>query len=144
MQVGSEEWTFWQYNSIPNIPRIHYKLKARTRLLSPFFIRWQMNAYFAIKHDLETLGLGPFHCPTSVSSGMHAVYMAMAMCKRVSLFGYSYYDEMMTTRAGHNNGPQVRVNRRTRVPIKYIRGFCGPMYHYRYTTSNKDCVKPMG
>lgn len=105
--VGSEEWTFWQYNSIPNIPRIHYKLKARTRLLSPYFIRWQMNAYFAVKHDLETLGLGPFHCPTSVSSGMHAVYMALAMCKRVSLFGYSYYDEMMTTRAGHNNGPQA-------------------------------------
>ena len=107
--MGSEEWTFWQYNSIPNIPRIHYKLKARTRLLSPYFIRWQMNAYFAVKHDLETLGLGPFHCPTSVSSGMHAVYMALAMCKRVSLFGYSYYDEMMTTRAGHNNGPQVRA-----------------------------------
>jgi len=105
-QVADETWAFWQYNSIINIPQIHLKLKAKTRLLAPAFLKWQMDVYFALKRDLEGLGFGPFHCPTSVSSGIHAVYMAIALCNKVSVFGYSYYDQMLTTRAGHNNGPQ--------------------------------------
>ena len=32
--------------------------------------------------------------------------MSLALCKRASVFGYSYYDQMLTTRAGHNSGPQ--------------------------------------
>jgi len=104
--VGSEAWAFWQYNGIANIERVHRRLKAATRLLHPAFIKWQMNLYFGLKRDLEALGMGPYPCPTSVSSGMHAVFMGLALCRQTSLYGFSYYDAMLTSRAGHNNGPQ--------------------------------------
>jgi len=52
-------WTFWQYNSIINIPTIHNKLKARTRLLAPSFLRWQMDAYFALKRCASPLAVAP-------------------------------------------------------------------------------------
>lgn len=37
-----------------------------------------------IARDLERLGLGPFECPTSVSSGIHALLMGSQLCERVS------------------------------------------------------------
>eukprot|EP00854_Cymbomonas_tetramitiformis_P008455 gene8455-10048_t len=104
--VGKEDWVFWQYNSIVNMRPLKQKLKANTRLVSPAFIKWQMDVYFQLKKDLEVLGMGPYSCPTSVSSGLHAVIMGTALCDHVSLFGYSYYNQMLTSRTGHNNGPQ--------------------------------------
>ena len=37
---------------------------------------------------------------------MHAILGALALCRQVHLYGYSYYDEMLKTRPGHVNGPQ--------------------------------------
>ena len=61
---------------------VQKRLKVPVRLVSPMFIRWQMDAYYALKADLEELGLGPFLCPTAVSSGIHGVLMAAALCQR--------------------------------------------------------------
>lgn len=103
---ASETWLFWQYNAIGNMERVHRELRVPVRLASPRYIKWMMDTYFAMKRDLESLGLGPFMCPTSVSSGMHAAIGAVPACKQVHLFGYSYYDAMLVTRPGHSSGAQ--------------------------------------
>ncbi|KAK3236523.1 glycosyltransferase 29 protein [Cymbomonas tetramitiformis] len=106
-----EEILFWQYASVRYINRISLKNQVPVRLVpvrlvAPAFITWQMNLYFAMKRDLEYLGFGPFPCPTSLSSGMHAVLMALKLCGRVNLFGFSYYDDMLAQKGGHTNGLQ--------------------------------------
>eukprot|EP00854_Cymbomonas_tetramitiformis_P007999 gene7999-9509_t len=98
-----EEILFWQYASVRYINRISLKNQVPVRLVAPAFITWQMNLYFAMKRDLEYLGFGPFPCPTSLSSGMHAVLMALKLCGRVNLFGFSYYDDMLAQKGGHTN-----------------------------------------
>lgn len=44
-----ESWLFWQYNAVGNMRGVADKLKVPVALVSPQFIRWQMDAYFEIK-----------------------------------------------------------------------------------------------
>ena len=44
-----------------------------------------------LHRDLENLGLGPFLCPDSLTSGLHATLMSTQLCTQVSLFGLSYH-----------------------------------------------------
>lgn len=143
VSVADESWVFWQYNAVGNMRGVSERLGVPVALVSPEFIRWQMDAYFEIKRraprtpghpdppdprtpgpsarrrlparrpaqpcasfsprahrgvraaeraparrgscscrDLEELGLGPFLCPTAVSSGIHGVLMATALCSQ--------------------------------------------------------------
>lgn len=94
---------FWPRSPPAPLPQHHHKsamihLHKRARC-HPF--RFLL---LLLLRNLEELGLGPFLCPTAVSSGMHGVLMASALCGQVDLFGYSYSYSQLKTRPGHNSG----------------------------------------
>lgn len=47
-----ESWLFWQYNAVGNMRGVAEKLKVPVALVSPHFIRWQMDSYFEIKRHV--------------------------------------------------------------------------------------------
>ena len=66
--------------------------------MAPDVIKYMVDGYFKSRSDLHRLGYKGFQCPTNVNSGIHAMYMAMQMCERVNLFGFSYSMDMLNKR----------------------------------------------
>ncbi|KAK3277583.1 hypothetical protein CYMTET_14418 [Cymbomonas tetramitiformis] len=93
---SNEMWLFWYMNSVDEFQPIkaRYK-KIQLRLISPKAIRWLLDAYMSIRADFDLLGLGPFKCPTSLSSGIHATLLSLRMCSSTNLFGFTYTSETL-------------------------------------------------
>ena len=49
----------------------------------------QVDAYSALRHDMYSLGLGPFPCYAALSSGMHGIFTAMQLCESINVMGFS-------------------------------------------------------
>eukprot|EP00899_Mesostigma_viride_P008818 jgi/Mesvir1/17938/Mv12991-RA.1 len=84
---AAEQWVFWDYGSLgymEQLARQHPQLYA----LSPTLLAWQAKVYFAVRQDMQRLGLGPFDCPTALSTEVHAILLAAQMCTEVNVFGF--------------------------------------------------------
>ena len=84
---------FWHYSSAPFVRTIQRKYKAQAGsidLIAPEFANWLLNVFAQLRVDLLRLGLGPFTCYRSISSGVHGTMLAHLMCSRPpSIFGFS-------------------------------------------------------
>jgi hypothetical protein len=96
--VENELWIFWNYMSFPFLAPV-LRANKNTALLAPDVIKYMVTGYFKARTDLHRLGYKGFQCPTNVNSGVHAMYMAMQMCERVNLFGFSYSMDMLNKRS---------------------------------------------
>lgn len=102
-----EDWVMWDVHSnklLDDMARIY---KPNTmRMVSSEFISWVLKIYFNIMGDLEHIGLGPFDCAevNSLSTGMHAVFMAHLSCEIVNLYGMSYAGYLVYRRSAHTDG----------------------------------------
>ena len=105
--VENELWIFWNYMSFPFLPPV-LRANKNTAIMAPDVIKYMVNGYFKSRSDLHRLGYKGFQCPTNVNSGIHAMYMAMQMCERVNLFGFSYSMDMLNKR---NDARSPRMSR---------------------------------
>ena len=105
--VEDELWIFWNYMSFPFLPPV-LRANKNTAIMAPDVIKYMVNGYFKSRSDLHRLGYKGFQCPTNVNSGVHAIYMAMQMCERVNLFGFSYSMDMLNKR---NDARSPRMSR---------------------------------
>ena len=93
-----ETWIFWHYGSA-----MYYKAASaanpETYFMSVPAINHEIDAYFAIRKDVQELGIGKnFECPTNLPTGLHAIMLATMMCESVNLFGFSYDMKMLESR----------------------------------------------
>jgi|AntAceMinimDraft_5_1070358.scaffolds.fasta_scaffold08425_2 hypothetical protein len=102
-----EFWVYWNYMSFPYLESVR-KANKNTAVMSPDVLRYMTNAYFKMRQDIHRLGFNGFQCPTNVNSGVHATFMAMQMCERVNLFGFSYSMDMLNKR---NDARSPRISR---------------------------------
>ena len=102
-----EYWIYWNYMSFPYLDAVK-RANPNTAIMSPDVLRYMTNAYFKIRQDIHRLGFRGFQCPTNVNSGVHATFMAMQMCERVNLFGFSYSMDMLNKR---NDARSPRMSR---------------------------------
>ena len=93
--------------SFPFLPPV-LRANKNTAIMAPDVIKYMVNSYFKSRSDLHRLGYKGFQCPTNVNSGIHAMYMAMQMCERVNLFGFSYSMDMLNKR---NDARSPRMSR---------------------------------
>ena len=106
-----ETWLFWNYESVSDFPMLK-RLYSRVspRLFSPDASRAVYQIYWHARRDLLALGLGPFNCPKSLSSGIHALVLMNLLCDQpLSLYGFTYDTVQLRTRAGHyvKGGPEM-------------------------------------
>ena len=104
-QVG---WALWHYGifeegsavraSTPEMASALAKAGLKIHLLHPELLHWQVEASFALMRDAVRLGmsakLGPgsgwgYRTFATLSSGMHALLLAIQMCDRVNAFGFT-------------------------------------------------------
>ena len=79
-----ETWLFWNYESVNDFTAVKSAYSRVTpRALSPDVAHFIYEVYFTARKDLIRLGFTGFNCPKSLSSGMHAIIMASAICRRV-------------------------------------------------------------
>ena len=67
------------------------------------FIEHMLDVYFSLRKSILSMGVPGrsqvFACPKGLPSGLHALFLAMLQCDTVDLFGFSYTDEMLSSRA---------------------------------------------
>lgn len=51
----------------------------------------QVRAVYALRWDLERLGLGPFGSWRQLTSGAHGILLFTRLCERVSVYGFTSY-----------------------------------------------------
>ena len=102
-----EYWLYWNYMSFPYLDAVR-RNNRNTAIVAPDTLRYMTNAYFKIRQDIPRLGFRGFNCPTNVNSGVHATFMALQMCERVNLFGFSYSMDMLNKR---NDARSPRMSR---------------------------------
>ena len=104
----NETWLFWHYGSGAIYDKALKRNPGRVFLLSPQLISAQVEAYFALRRELLRLKVfNSLYCPMNMPSGLHTLLMAIKMCKRVNLFGFSYSIDMLQSRS---DGPSPRVS----------------------------------
>ncbi|XRA98566.1 beta-galactoside alpha-2,6-sialyltransferase [Pycnococcus provasolii] len=84
---------FWHYSSAPFVRTIQRKYKDQAGtidLIAPEFANWLLDVFAQLRVDLLRIGLGPFTCYRSISSGIHGMMLAFLLCKEaLSVFGFS-------------------------------------------------------
>jgi len=106
---SKEHWLFWHYKT-----SLYYRaIKAnnpRSYFLSPEYQNWVVRTYFDIRADLYRAGVvsraKPLQCPVNLSSGIHALWLAMQMCEVTNIFGFSWSLHMLASRT---DGASPRV-----------------------------------
>mmetsp|Transcript_21255 Transcript_21255/g.72390 ORF Transcript_21255/g.72390 Transcript_21255/m.72390 type:complete len:254 (-) Transcript_21255:1834-2595(-) len=93
-----EDWLVWNYMSFPLLRR-GVSLNKRSYVFSPAVLKYTVDGYFAVRKDLQRLGISNNVCPTNLNSGIHAVFLAMQMCESVNIFGFSYLPEQLSVRS---------------------------------------------
>ena len=90
--VAAEDWIFWYASSPAFFPEIRRSFPtSRLRQMAPSSVNYVVEVYAQLARDLTDLGMGPFKCPTSLTSGIHSVVVAPHLCAgAVSVFGFSY------------------------------------------------------
>jgi hypothetical protein len=85
-------------------------VNPRSHFLSPEYQNWLVRTYFAIRADLYRTGIAspakPLQCPVNLSSGVHALWLALQMCERINIFGFSWSLSMLGQRT---DGSSLRV-----------------------------------
>ena len=80
-------WHLYAANYLQHMQAKHPS--SPLRLIATDLANWELAAFFALRVDLIRLGLGPFSCYRSMSSGMHGLLLSFLMCERVGVFGFS-------------------------------------------------------
>lgn len=100
---SDEGLVFWNYFSVPYIKFLQSKFPANNLLvMAPDLLNWQLAVFSQLRKDMYRLGLGPFGCYRSMSSGVHGLFMAFLQCGQVDLYGFSV--SMDNFKAGFNHG----------------------------------------
>lgn len=94
---------FWHLYAAPYLAHIQkMHPTAPMRLMATDLVNWQLAAYSALRVDLLRLGLGPFPCYRSLSSGMHGLLLSFLVCESVDVFGFSV--DMHKFKSDFNHG----------------------------------------
>jgi hypothetical protein len=106
-----EQWLFWYATSPESFPALRTRYPTvSVRQLAPSSVNFAVEVYVQLGRDLTDLGLGPFKCPTSLTSGIHSVVVAQHTCAGpVDVFGFSYSPEQ--ARQGRARRPGARRGR---------------------------------
>lgn len=96
MATKGEHWLFWNYMGMPMLRKMKM-LSSKSYMVSPAALKYTIDGYFAVRKDLQRLGIGG-GCPTNLNSGLHAVFFALQTCETVNIFGFSYTPQMLSSR----------------------------------------------
>eukprot|EP00899_Mesostigma_viride_P027079 jgi/Mesvir1/7556/Mv19298-RA.1 len=81
---------FWDYFVVPYSRYLHHKYpKAHMRTLAVELINWELAIFSQLRKDLTRIGLGPFGCYQTMSSGMHGLFLSLIFCTTVDVYGFS-------------------------------------------------------
>ncbi len=89
-----ETWLLWNYVSLDLLQPLRKHVND-TRVIHTEFIAHTVDAYFGLRRDLRRLGVPGMGCPSNVSSGLHGILLALALCRRVNVFGFSFSRGML-------------------------------------------------
>lgn len=86
-----EKWLFWFASSPAFFPQIkrQYRGAASVRQMSPSSVNHVVEVFMQIGRDLTDLGLGPYKCPTSLTSGIHSVILVRTITKSINHLLYT-------------------------------------------------------
>jgi hypothetical protein len=80
---------FWNYFSVTYLGHLQKQYpRARLFLFASDLANWQLSIFSQLRSDLFRLGLGPFECYRSMSSGVHGLFMSILMCDAIDLYGF--------------------------------------------------------
>uniref|UniRef100_A0A061R9U1 Beta-galactoside alpha--sialyltransferase 1 n=1 Tax=Tetraselmis sp. GSL018 TaxID=582737 RepID=A0A061R9U1_9CHLO len=88
-----EAFLLWHHGCVNAAPKLAREFPFnRLFMFSANLINWQVDTYSELRRNFFSLGLGPFPCYAALSSGIHGVLLALRLCERVNLFGFSLYN----------------------------------------------------